>query len=336
MRTLIIAALLLISSQMSFAQYFQKPQYEVGVGYAFKHQEGFGIPRVTVAANDFFNGDGRGLIGAYATLEYRSGITFKEDGTNYYFRMPVGLNFALPRLPEFQIFGGADVLSYAMGKNLRKEIGMRYAFNGLYSVRAGYSNWVGFTLGAGYQFPVNRSDESFNASSGKRIGGKKAKSDLTPKADTIVKEVIKEVPVEVIREVRVTDTVEVMEKVFETDTVKRNMAPKYELLATFYFELNSADMTAESASRYSQELRALRLRYPNEDLLVVGNTDSTGNNAFNYNLGIGRAQKIANFLLSETGLSESKMTVRSDGKIRPQSANADENRRVDIYILKFE
>jgi outer membrane protein OmpA-like peptidoglycan-associated protein len=148
--------------------------------------------------------------------------------------------------------------------------------------------------------------------------------------------VIKEVPVEVIREVRVTDTVEVVEKVFETDTVKRNMAPKYELLATFYFELNSADMTAESASRYSQELRALRLKYPNEDLLVVGNTDSTGNNAFNYNLGIGRAQKIANFLLSETGLSESKMTVRSDGKIRPQSANADENRRVDIYILKFE
>ena len=49
---------------------------------------------------------------------------------------------------------------------------------------------------------------------------------------------IKEVPVEVIREVRVTDTVEVVEKVFETDTVKRNMAPKYELLATFYFELN--------------------------------------------------------------------------------------------------
>lgn len=120
MRTLIIAAFLLISSLIGTAQHFQKPQYEVGIGYAFKHQEGFRIPRVTVAANDFFNGDGRGLIGAYATFEYRSGINFKEDATNYYFRMPVVLNFALPRLPEFQLFGGADILSYAMGKNLRK------------------------------------------------------------------------------------------------------------------------------------------------------------------------------------------------------------------------
>lgn len=160
MRLLIITATLLAISHLSSAQSFQKPQYEVGIGYALKHQEGFGVPRLTFAANDFFNGNGKGLIGAYTTLEYRNGITFKEDGTNYYFRMPIGLNFAFSKMPELQMFGGADVISYAMGKNLRKEFGLRYAVNNKYSVRAGYSNWVGLTLGAGYLFPVNRTIEN--------------------------------------------------------------------------------------------------------------------------------------------------------------------------------
>ncbi len=145
---------LLAAFQAANCQSFQVPKYEVGLGYAFKHQEGFGIPRVTFAVNEFFNGGGKGLIGAYTTMEYRSGIEFKEDGTNYYLRMPVGLNFSLPKFPAIQAFAGADFISYAAGKNLRKEIGFRYAVQNMYSFRLSYSNWVGLAFSVGYQFPI--------------------------------------------------------------------------------------------------------------------------------------------------------------------------------------
>lgn len=339
MKNLLTLVLLSIIGVALNAQGFQKPKYEVGLGYVLEHAEGFGIPRFTFAANELYNGYGRGLVGAYGTIEYRGGVDFKEDGTNYYFRAPVGFTLSLPSMTSFQLFGGADVLSYAVGKNLRKEVGIRYAYDNKYSVRVGYSNYVGLTLGVGYQFPTKSSLESFSLSSNpKSKKGKKQEAQNVQAVDTVVvtKEVVKEVPTEVIREVLIRDTVSIVETIVKTDTITRTKEPKYTLLGTFYFELNSASMTASSAATYAEDLRKIRTEYPNEDLLVVGNTDSTGNSTLNYNLGMTRAQKIANFLLSDTGLSESKITVRSDGKIRPQSSNPDENRRVDVYILRFE
>jgi outer membrane protein OmpA-like peptidoglycan-associated protein len=335
MKNLFTIVLLAVIGVALNAQGFQKPKFEVGLGYALKHQEGFGIPRFTFAANEFYNGYGRGLIGAYGTIEYRGGVDFKEDGTNYYFRAPIGLNFSFPKLPELQVFGGADVISYASGKNLRKEFGVRYAYDNKYSVRVGYSNWVGLTLGVGYQFPTKSSLESFELAKPKaKKSSKKSIDRVENVSDTIVvtKEIIKEVPTEVVREVLVRDTVSIV----KTDTVTKTREPNYILLGTFFFEYNSTEMTTASKATYDVELRKIRAEYPNEDLLIVGNTDSTGNSTLNYNLGMGRAQRIANFLLTETGLNESKITVRSDGKIRSQSLNPDENRRVDVYILKFE
>ena len=153
MRASTILIMLLFSSQMSIAQSFTKPKYELGVGYVIKHKEGFGIPRATFAVNDFLTLKGFGFVGAYTTIEYRSGINFKEDGTNYFYRMPVGLSYSLPKLPDFQLFGGGDVLNFAGGKNLRKELGIRYLHKNIYSIRVGYSTWVGATLGFGYQIP---------------------------------------------------------------------------------------------------------------------------------------------------------------------------------------
>ena len=46
-----------------------------------------------------------------------------------------------------------------------------------------------------------------------------------------------------------------------------------------------------------------------------------------------RAQKVANYLMSKTGLGEENIIIRSDGKVRPQSSDKDQNRRVDVYIM---
>lgn len=102
---------------------------------------------------------------------------------------------------------------------------------------------------------------------------------------------------------------------------------------TLLFNLNSAEYSSATAVKVESELAALRAKYPNSKLLIVGNTDESGSATYNYNLGLMRAQKVANYLMSKTGLSEENIIIRSDGKVRPKSDDKDQNRRVDIYIM---
>ncbi|MEJ6499347.1 MAG: hypothetical protein QNL67_03660 [Cryomorphaceae bacterium] len=127
----------------------QSPSLGLGVGLA-QHAEGFTVPRFTVAANNLF---GLGL-GVYLTPEFRSGVTFLEDGTNYYFRMPMGISFEFGNLGAFL---GADLISAAAGKNLRKEIGIIYHVPSVpVDLRLGYSSYVGPTLGVGYRMSISK------------------------------------------------------------------------------------------------------------------------------------------------------------------------------------
>ena len=126
----------------------QSPSFELGVGMVAQHQEGFSAARFTAAVNNMF---GYGL-GFYITPEYRGGINFLEDGTNYYFRTPMGVSF---ELGSFGVFMGADPISALSGKNLRKEMGLIYTNPALpVNFRLGYSTWVGPTLGLGYRLPL--------------------------------------------------------------------------------------------------------------------------------------------------------------------------------------
>ena len=131
----------------------QDPSIEMGIGYAVQHTEGFGIPRFTLAVNNLFDAG----IGFYISPEYRGGITFVEDGTDFYFRMPLGINF---EYGPIGFFIGADPISFAAGKNLRKEIGLIYSNPEVIPVnfRLGYSVWVGPTLGIGYRLPLTKID----------------------------------------------------------------------------------------------------------------------------------------------------------------------------------
>lgn len=150
-----IAIFALVTIAVSASAQFQTPKLEVGLGYAIKHQEEFGIPRFTIGLNEMFKG-----FGIYATPEYRSGIEFKEDETNYYFRMPTGLNYR--HSSGIGVFAGGDLLSVAMSKNFRKELGASYVLNNGLTFRTSYSRWVGLTLGVGYQFGTLDSKKSNN------------------------------------------------------------------------------------------------------------------------------------------------------------------------------
>ena len=52
----LLALIALTIAAVSTSAQFQTPKLEVGLGYVFKHQEGFGIPRFTVGLNDMFKG----------------------------------------------------------------------------------------------------------------------------------------------------------------------------------------------------------------------------------------------------------------------------------------
>ena len=142
----------IITKQWKDAVSDQFPSIEIGLGYTFQHEEGFGIPRFTLAVNNLLNAG----LGFYLTPEYRGGILFEEDGTDYYFRMPIGFSF---EVGQVGFFIGADPISASVGKHWRKEIGLIYAVPNEklpLDIRLGYSGYVGPTLGIGYRFDVSK------------------------------------------------------------------------------------------------------------------------------------------------------------------------------------
>lgn len=298
------------------------PIIELGTGLALRHTEGFYIPRFSVGAHKIFKG-----LGFYATYEQRNNVSFADDfnGDGTYQRYLVGPTLYLN--PVVYAYGGISPFGpYGLGGEqgfgkVRKEIGLAYAFKP-FTLHAGYSNWVGFTTGVGYQFGGgDGADVSFQSKGRPARVRKSTGSELAKRVDTVF--VTKEVVKEVIKEVQLP--AEVKEVVKE---------PQFDVVATLYFNLNSTTYTAATLAKVSALLGELSAKYPNADFLVVGSTDESGTDTYNYNLGLARAQKVANFLMSKTGVEESKIVVRSDGKVRPQSDKNEENRRVDVLVMR--
>ncbi|MEN8186348.1 MAG: OmpA family protein [Bacteroidota bacterium] len=78
------------------------------------------------------------------------------------------------------------------------------------------------------------------------------------------------------------------------------------------------------------------LKSSGESVVLTGHTDADGNEEFNYELGLKRANRVKDYLV-EKGVSEDKITVKSMGKKDPLSDNTtpegkQKNRRVEIEI----
>ena len=317
-----ILIIILIGATIGASGQLSLPTFELGAGLALRHTEGFYIPRFSLAGHKIFKG-----LGLYMTYEQRNNAPFADDfnADGNYQRYLVGPTLYVN--PNIYVYGGISPFGpYGLGGDggfgkVRKEIGFAYVFKP-FTLHAGYSNWVGFTTGVGYQFGgASGTEMSFQSKSrrSKPASSGMAKKTESLRVDTVfitkevVKEVINEVPVESVREV----TKEVV----------------LDFALTLLFNLNSTEYSSATAVRVESELAALRAKYPNSKLLIVGNTDESGSATYNYNLGLMRAQKVANYLMSKTGLGEENIIIRSDGKVRPQSDDKDQNRRVDVYIM---
>jgi len=322
-----ILLIILIGATIGASAQLSLPTFEVGAGLALRHTEGFYIPRFSLAGHKIFKG-----LGLYLSYEQRNNVQFSDDfnADGNYQRYLVGPTLYVN--PNIYLYGGISPLGpYGLGGDggfgkVRKEIGFAYVFKP-FTLHAGYSNWVGFTTGVGYQFGgASGAEMSFQSKSRrpKPASSGMAKKTESLRVDTvfITKEVIKEVVTEVIKEVPMESVREVTKEVV------------LESALTLLFNLNSTEYSSATAVKVESELAALRAKYPNSKLLIVGNTDESGSATYNYNLGLMRAQKVANYLMSKTGLGEENIIIRSDGKVRPLSGDdKDQNRRVDVYIM---
>jgi outer membrane protein OmpA-like peptidoglycan-associated protein len=79
-------------------------------------------------------------------------------------------------------------------------------------------------------------------------------------------------------------------------------------------------------------------KYPQAKILLVGHTDDSGNDEYNYRLGLERATAVKDYLI-EHGIAAHRLSVDSKGKREPAVPNASEsnrryNRRVEFILQK--
>ena len=261
-------------------------------------------------------------LGLYATYEQRNDVNFVDDfnGDGNYQRYTIGPTLTLNQ--SLYAFGGISPfgpygLTHSFGK-VRKEIGLGLIFDPI-TLRIGYSNWVGTTVGVHYRFGQTSTNVSYQA---KRPRVKSAPSaapekitEVIRQVDTVIvtKEVVKEVPVEVIKEV-IRD---------------ENLT----LITTVYFRDNSIQYVPESFQRIQEIADAIKELAPGT-IVIIGHTDARGNEAYNFNLGMERAQRFANDLVLKYGIPAGSVEVRSLGKMEANAALDSQNRKVEVFIKK--
>ncbi|MFD1315473.1 OmpA family protein [Namhaeicola litoreus] len=103
-----------------------------------------------------------------------------------------------------------------------------------------------------------------------------------------------------------------------------------------YFEYDKTkEIDTENVVRYLSELIE-EVKASGQSLHITGHTDYDGDEDYNYNLGLERAERVKNYLISK-GVSAERITVESMGKKEPIADNTTEegkqkNRRVEIEI----
>lgn len=105
------------------------------------------------------------------------------------------------------------------------------------------------------------------------------------------------------------------------------------------FPVNSAQLQP-AGQQNLRDLAASLREYPGTEVLVVGHTDSTGDEAYNQALSERRADAARNFLIG-AGLEASRVRAMGRGELEPIASNDTEagrqqNRRVEIAIFADE
>lgn len=112
------------------------------------------------------------------------------------------------------------------------------------------------------------------------------------------------------------------------------LAEGHAALYGVYFDTNKASLKPESKPTLA-EVKKLLTNNPKLKLLIVGHTDNIGKLAYNVNLSNGRAKAVVKALVSDYGISASRLTAFGAGMYAPVASNNNEagrlqNRRVEL------
>ncbi|WP_179374907.1 OmpA family protein [Winogradskyella wichelsiae] len=106
-----------------------------------------------------------------------------------------------------------------------------------------------------------------------------------------------------------------------------------------YFDTEKYNVNSKSQETLNK-LASVFSEYPETNILVVGHTDSSGNDAYNMTLSKNRAEAVTNYLMAK-GLSSGRFTTHWFGEEQPMYDNTtaegrSKNRRVNIAIVPNE
>lgn len=101
------------------------------------------------------------------------------------------------------------------------------------------------------------------------------------------------------------------------------------------FATNSAEVKGQFAPLLNKFAQTLK-ENPNTDVVIVGYTDSTGNDSINNPLSLRRANSTRQYLVNQ-GVSPSRIQTEGRGSADPIASNAtaegrSRNRRVEIFV----
>ena len=309
--------------------------WEPGLGMVFRHKEQFSAVRLALGTRNLLV---KNRVGIYYILEYRGGIKFQEDGTNFYFRDLLGLNYSINK--SFSIHGGLGVFrkgilqsgearggefyyDRAQFGRLRKEVGVTFRIPQYpISVDLCYSTWVGPTATFGYIIPMKQ----------KKLGNAPLKS--IPMYDVPV--VVETKPEVVVEQPKVIDTVvetpvyvetkpEVIEPVV-TEPVETKIEVDVVALAkqsTTYYPFN-VDTLSESNKQNLQALIEYLNQNPSAKITVFGNADRMGSEGYNLSLSDARAKKVKNYLVSQ-GIQASRIKTVAYGEVKAKGETEEES-----------
>jgi outer membrane protein OmpA-like peptidoglycan-associated protein len=105
------------------------------------------------------------------------------------------------------------------------------------------------------------------------------------------------------------------------------------------FDVNSSTLRPAAQQNLTDLVRSLE-EYEGTDVLVVGHTDSTGEDSYNQSLSERRSDAARNFLVG-AGLDPDRVTAMGRGEMEPIDTNdteagRQENRRVEVAIFASE
>lgn len=147
---------LMNANAQNFLEYAPLPSFEAGLGVVFKHKEDFSALRFTAGAKDVLL---KNRLGFYYVVEYRGGINFQEDQTDFYFRDVLGVivsvNQSFALRAGVGMFRKGLITTNGTEGRLRKQISITYQIPQYpVSVDIGYSQWVGPTTTFRYVIPM--------------------------------------------------------------------------------------------------------------------------------------------------------------------------------------